>query len=40
MSEIAKWNLDPKPKFMFFDSENDLLTQVSHGNIYVNLFSN
>lgn len=40
MSELTKWSLNPKPKYMFFDSENDLLTQVSQGNIYVNLFNN
>lgn len=40
MSEIEKWKLDPKPKYMHFDQENDLLTQISLGNVNINQFHN
>lgn len=40
MSEVEKWKLDPKPMYMYFDEENDLLTQVSLGTVNINQFHN
>lgn len=35
MSEIKTWKLDPKPVFMHYDDDNELITQASLGTITV-----
>ena len=38
MSEVTKWKLNPNPTTMHYDEENELMTQVSLGDIYISQY--
>ena len=35
MTELTTWKLDPKPFHMHYDAENELITQVSLGDVNI-----
>jgi hypothetical protein len=38
MTQVQSFNFEPQPYGMFFDDDNDILVQVSLGNVYIHQF--